>query len=224
MRGVYDIQKGKEWKEDTVNKIMKVKNIEVFERVIPLFLSMSKMYDVEDVKNIFEVCRTSTGNYNFSLIQRMRMLITIVYNEKLRRLDLPIKKYMESVYRFTEEHPEGALKEEIFKFISDFANEYAAHASTETIKILMAPGAMKIINDTLLKIFRCMIDMGRPARTGKNKGVMKLERIDLPWVDKETKEIHKTSVEDHQLYFIGEFLDNLQIKTLDVDVNTILNN
>lgn len=224
MRGAYDIQKGNEWKEDTVNKIMKVKNIEVFERVIPLFLSMSKMYDVEDVKDIFEVCRTSTGNYNFSLIQRMRMLITIVYNEKLRRLDLPIKKYMESVYRFTEEHPEGVLKEEIFKFISDFANEYAAQASTETIKILMAPGTMRIINDTLLKIFRCMIDMGRPARTGTNKGIMKLERIDLPWVDKETKEIHKTSVEDHQLYFIGEFLDNLQIKTLDVDVNTILNN
>ena len=43
------------------NEKMIVKNIEVFEKVVPLFVSMSKQYTTDTIKEIFESCRRKNG-------------------------------------------------------------------------------------------------------------------------------------------------------------------
>ena len=71
LNGEFDIKKGDEWSENIRKRSMVVKNIEIFEKVIPLFISMTKMYSVEDVKDIFYFCKK--GNlYNFAAIKRIR--------------------------------------------------------------------------------------------------------------------------------------------------------
>ena len=53
MSGKYDIRKGDEWRDDVQNHKMIVKNIEVFEKVVPIFTSLSKQYRICDIKEIF---------------------------------------------------------------------------------------------------------------------------------------------------------------------------
>ena len=56
LAGKYDIRKGDEWKDDLTNHRLIVKNIEVFEKVVPIFLSLTKQYNVAQVREIFVFC------------------------------------------------------------------------------------------------------------------------------------------------------------------------
>ena len=208
MQGKYSIRKGKEWKEDREKKVMTVKDIEVFEKVVPLFVSMSKMYDIEDIKDIFNFCRDSKGYYNFSAINRIRLLINIIYNDKKERLDIPIKKFMSDSYDFVNDHKEngGCTKVELANFIKEKAADYAIMESTNEIIIMKSPLTIEKIERTLLKIFRALIDVGR-----SKKGVMPLRLNELLWTPKEDKKT-KEFVNDN-LFILGDFLDQVTIDT-----------
>ena len=64
LKGSYDIKKGDDWKEDNSKKIMTVKNIEVFEKVVPIFISMSKQYEMKDIRDIFYYCKNKNNSFN----------------------------------------------------------------------------------------------------------------------------------------------------------------
>ena len=82
LAGKYDIRKGEEWKDDLTNHRMIVKNIEVFEKVIPIFVSLSKQYSCEDIEDIFNYCRNKNNTFNFAAIQRIRLLVNILHSNK----------------------------------------------------------------------------------------------------------------------------------------------
>lgn len=209
LKGEYDIRKGNEWKEDELNKSMTVKNIEVFEKVIPLFLSMIKMYDVEDIKNIFNSCFNETsGTYNFAAIRRIKTLANIIYNDRKERIDFPMKEYITSIYKFVSEN-ETCKTMDLESFIEKNVLKYVEGDSTETIIIKNSPITMKSIRDKMLQIFKCLIDVTRPNR----QRMIKLSVIELPWVDKDTKE-------RDFLQSLGEldfFLDSINV---DFDIIT----
>ena len=209
LAGEYDISKGQAWKEDQVNKKMIVKNIEIFEKVIPLFISMSKLYKVEDIKEIFESCRNKNGSFNFAAIRRIKLLINILYNDKNNRLDLPIKEYMYSIYDFIDAHDRGVRKSEIDKFIYNFAVDYARKESSDKIKIEMSPVTMIEMIEIFTNLFKCLVDMTRPAN-----GVVHIKKAELLWQEREDN--YSVKEQNEKIFALAEFLEYIDVDREEV--------
>lgn len=179
--GLFDIKKGNDWKIDMTNEKMIVKNIEVFEKVIPFFVSFSKKYDVNEVKKIFEHCRNKNKTFNFAALGRIRTLVNLTYNDKNNRLDFPIKEFMEDAYRFSDRGE--AKMSEIIEFCNMCAERYATRESKGDLIITHSLVTMEKLRDKFLKLFRCLINVGRAQKKKDNRCPM--ERIELLWQEKE---------------------------------------
>lgn len=211
MKGAYDIRKGDDWKEDTENKKLIVKNIEVFEKVIPIVTSMSRYFDIDDIKSIFTYCQNSNGTYSFSAIRRVKLFMNMHFNNKLNRLDLPIKEFMEDSYKFVQMYQEtnggDCPVNEYKQYISDKTLEYARRDSTDEIIIEYSPLTMESYTKTLDEIFRCLIQVSRP-RGPRNARVFHLEPYEMMWKDKHEK---YTSFME-QVEYLSQFLDRVEVK------------
>jgi hypothetical protein len=180
LQGVFEIKKGKVWKPDLTNNRVIVKNAEVFEKVIPLFVSFSKRYDCNQVREIFEHCRNKNNTFNFAAIGRIKTLVNLMYNDKNNRLDLPIKDFMIETYKFSERGT--AKKSEIIDFCNDFAERYARRESTDKLVINYSIVMMDKLKDKFYKLFRCLVNVGKPKKKDGNKCTM--ERVELLWKEK----------------------------------------
>ena len=208
MAGHYDIKKSDEWREDLDNKIMYVKNIEMFDKVIPIFTSMSKMYKIEDIKDIFLYCRNKNGSFNFAAIKRIRLLINILYNSKINRLDIPIYEYMDAVYKFAEAGKVN--KSEVTNFIRNFSTEYAIKESRGDVVITRAEITMNKINEIFTDIFKCLIDVSRPDQQGN----VKLKKVELLWKERDASD---DKYNEEKSYVLSEFLDCIDVDKTVVD-------
>lgn len=210
MKGKYDIRKGDEWGEDILNKKMTVKNMEVFEKVVPIFTSMSNMFDIDDIKDIFGHCVNSNGTYSFSAIHRIRLFTKMWYNAKLERLDLPIKEYMQAVYDFVDfwaNNNEGNVPiPEFQQFIHDKVLAYARNDSTDTIIIEYSPLTMESYTNTLTELFKCLVDVSRP-RGPKTARYLHMEPVEMMWEDKHEKYISFNK----QVEWLSGFLDRMEV-------------
>lgn len=216
LQGLYEIKKGDEWRENPAQKIMIVKNVEVFEKIIPIFVSMSKQYTVEDIKDIFESCRNKNGSFNFAAIKRIKLLINILYNEKNNKLDIPIQDYMNKVYDFSDR--EISTKVELNNFIEQYANSYAVHESYGDIKIYKALYTMDTIKEKLEEIFKCLVKVSRPSKGG----VITMKRVELLW--KERDDYEKEDAQDRHAFVLADFLDNQEVSISSVHFNNEVNN
>lgn len=201
LAGKYDIRKGDEWKDDLTNHRLIVKNIEVFEKVVPIFLSLTKQYKVEQVREIFEFCRQKSGSFNFAAIKRIRTLVNILYNDKNQRLDLPIKEFMEEAYEFSDY--KQCKKKELEDFIRNFATRFAIKASTKDILIDRSLMTKKDLVDKFMTIFKCLVTVSRPSKDG----TVKMERVELLWKEKEKDKYNEAHKEN--FYMLNEFLNML---------------
>lgn len=210
LAGSYEIRKGRSWSEDVINKKMVVKNIEMFEKVIPLFVSMSKMYDVCDIKEIFEHCRNKNLSFNFAAIRRIKLLSNIVYNNKQNRLDLPIKEFMDDTYKFVEKHA-VCKKVEVLNFINKFVQDYAVKESKDDVNITLSPITIESMTTAMTNIFKCLVDISKPNK----KKEVKLNKVDLLWTEKNEKR-RKFQANS---YVIDEFLDNIKVDFTDIELD-----
>ena len=206
LAGKYDIRKGDCWKEDLTNHKMIVKNVEIFEKVVPICASLSKVYDMDKIKEIFEHCRKERG-YNFAAIGRIRTLTNILYNDKNHRLDLPIKEFMDASYEFSNKGEVTTV--ELNDFIRDFSRQYAIKASTKTVPITIAALTMEELFDKFMKIFKCLVSVSRPNKRHQ----IKLERIDLLW---KWKTDYSDNLQD-RMYIIDDFLNALAPEIKEVN-------
>ena len=197
LAGKFDIKKGDCWKDDLTNHKMIVKNIEVFEKVVPIFTSLSKQYEVDKIKDIFEYCRNKNGSFNFAAIGRIRMLVNILYNDKNGRLDLPIKEFMNECYKFSE-YKEVKVSE-LKKFLRGFALKYAQDSSTREILIERSILTMDKLVETFEKIFKCLITTTRP----KKDGTITMDRVELLWKE---KEYYNSTDLNERMFMIDDFL------------------
>ena len=181
MRGKYDIRKGDEWKCDELAKVMVVKNMEVFEKVVPIFVSMTRYFDVDDIKGIFTYCQNNNGTYSFAAIKRIKNFTKMWYNAKLNRLDLPIKDFMEASYRLVADHPDGDVPMmEYRQFIHDKTLEYARRDSTDAIVIEYSPLTMESYTNTLDGLFKCLVIVSRPRGPRDNR-ILHMEPMEMMW-------------------------------------------
>jgi hypothetical protein len=209
--GRYELIKSDKWEDDPINKKIYVKDMEVFEKVVPMFVSMSKLYEPVDIREIFNFCRNQNGTFNYAAITRMRTLINMVYNNKANRLDLPIQRFMEKTYEFAEQ--DECKRIDIDKFINKFAFEYM---KAETTDMKTAIFLSEIVADQVKKSFKTLFDClinTSPAK--KKKGFVKLKKIELMWTTREEKE---TEIYKNQnVYVLAEFLEHVQINKTVVD-------
>lgn len=215
LQGMYEIRKGDVWKEDLFKKTMIVKDIEVFEKVVPIFVSMSKQYNVEEVKEIFDSCRNKNNSFNFAAIKRIKLLINILYNNKQGRLDIPIQDFMNKVYDFCEY--ETVKKTEIVQFIQGYARAYAMKESRGDVQIVKANLTMKTIQDTFSDIFKCLVKMSKPNK----QGLCTLEKVELLW--KEREDYEKIDKNEHS-FILAQFLDNHDVDKKEIHMNENENN
>lgn len=199
LAGKYDIRKGDEWRDDAQNNRLIVKNVEVFEKVVPIFVSMSKQYNVDTIRDIFEYCRQKNGTFNFAAIKRIRLLVNLVYNEKNNRLDIPIIEYMKDAYAFSD--LKTVKRSEIVKFNKDWALKYAQRESTESILISRAEYTMETLEKTFTNIFNCLIKVSRPKG-----GVVNMERVELLW--KEREDLSSSERLNDYAFALAAFFDN----------------
>jgi hypothetical protein len=210
LAGHYEIRKGDMWKDEAKGdkKKMTVKNIEVFEKVVPIFTSLSKQYRICDIREIFESCRNKNGTFNFAAIKRIRLLVNILYNEKHNRLDLPINEFMNKAYAFSDR--KTVHKTDIKVFLTEFAQDYARQASTEEIVILRAELTMKGLIDTFEKIFKCLIKTSRPNK----EGMVEMERIELLWKE---REYYNQIDLNEKLFILSDFLNIMDINEENIE-------
>lgn len=186
LNGSFDIRKGKEWKRDLTNNRIIVKNVEVFEKVVPIFASLSKRYDCDTIKKIFDYCRNKNNTFNFAAIARIKTLVNLIYNDKNNRLDIPIKEFMLAAYKFSEAG--YAKKHEIVEFCNSFAEHYANQESVGDLKINYSALMMDKLKDKFYKLFRCLINVGKPKK--KDGNVCTLERVELIWNERSDETVH----------------------------------
>ena len=198
LRGKFSIKKGNEWKEDLSNNKMIVKNVEVFEKVVPIFVSLSKQYEMDKIRDIFEHCRNKNGTFNFAAIGRIRTLVNMVYNDKNERLDLPIKEFMIESYSFSDLGE--TTKSDYLNFLRSFSIKYANRVSTDAIKVNLAAMTMDDMVKKFDQIFKCLVKCGRPNRQGK----FTMERVELLWPERISMEESISEMVDNS--FLGEFL------------------
>lgn len=197
MGGLYEIRKGTDWKEDEDKKIMTVKNVEVFEKVVPIFLSMSKRFDIPVIKDIFEYCKTN-DKYNFAAIGRIRTLINLVESDEAKNLDLPIKDFMDAAYNFADKVKTD--KTEFNQFIVNWTNEYAKRDSKGEIDILKSVGAITRLTNVLSRLFKCLVKCTRPNKQGE----FEMERIELLW---EKRKFLADRIKDDKIVVLEDFLE-----------------
>lgn len=196
MNGEWEIKKGEEWSEDPEKRIITVKNIEMFEKVVPLYTSMSKMFPVNSIAEIFEYCRNKQGGFNFAAIKRIKTLANIVYNNKHQRLDLPIKEFMTDVYDFVDAH-KAIPRPEIEQFVCDYGLTYAQKESSARVIIERSPETMETINNTFMNIFKCLVNIGKPDKHRN----CKMEKVELMWKQ------HEEGL--GKQYVLQDFLDSM---------------
>lgn len=211
LQGMYEIRKGDDWKEDQLKRVMTVKNIEVFEKVVPIFVSMSKQYTIEDIKDIFDSCRNKNNSFNFAAIKRIKLLINLVYNEKNGRLDIPIGDFMNKTYELLQY--EVVTKNQVNEFLHNYAVSYATGESFGDIKIYMAQYTMDRIQKKFEEIFKCLVKMSRP----KKDGIVVLEKVELLWQEREVYDaLDKTN---EHAFIIADFLNNAEVSKKVVHMN-----
>lgn len=200
LAGKYDIKKGDDWKNDLTNKTLIVKNIEVFEKVVPIYVSLSKQYTTEQIGEIFEFCRNKGGSFNFAAIKRIRTLVNILYNDKNQRLDLPIKQFMEESYEFASY--KTCKKTELKSFIKNFAVRYVNKASTREILIERSITTVESIIEKFTNIFKCLVNVSRPSKDG----TIKMEPVELLWKERENGNKNAND----SIYILDDFLGLIQ--------------
>ena len=206
LNGNLNIRKSNKWGEDLTNKVMYVKNVEIFEKVIPIFLSMSKQYEINDIKDIFNFCKNKNNTFNFSAIKRLRLLISIIYNDKQNRLDLPIKQFMDEVYKFIQ--IKNIKEIDIRNFIKQFAEKYANSVSTDQIFILKSEITMNMLYDKFEKIFNCLV-----TKTKSNNKV-KLQKVELLWKE---KEYYNSTNLNKNIYILEDFLESINPDVKEIE-------
>ena len=204
MEGRYEIKKGNVWNEDIHSMIMTVKDIEVFEKVVPTFISMSKNYSIKSIKGMFNYCVDKKGNYKWADLKRLKKLITIQYNAKRDRIDLPMAAYMNNIDKFIDDANERTAND-INMFIAENAEKFAKEHSIGKIDITKSRLTMENIINHFTSLFDILIEK---KKTKKKNSAYKLIKRQLLWKERDEEMIedineHRYAIEQ----FFPEFIE-----------------
>lgn len=178
LKGHYELRKGLNWHEDYKSGIVTVRSIEIFEKVIPLVMAFLHRFELGTIKKIFQYCRDgNNGTFNFSHLNRLRILISILDADILSRLDKPLSDFFHASLCFARNHPlidPNILSEWIWHQVSIFAHL----SSDKNIPVYSSENTLLFLFKTFEKIFRCIINIG-PQKSG----LCALSPVEIFWSD-----------------------------------------
>ena len=194
--GRREILIGKRWGVDDEG-IMRGKDLEVFDKVVPILLSLTKRYDLEDSKKFFTFCRNKNGTYNFSAVQRLRVLSNILFNKEENLLHLDIDRFMEDCSEFVKK--KTVTKEEIEEFVNTHADAY--------LKNLECPEqTVEKTRKSFDQLFRVLVERKR------ENGAYTITPVTILWQTRKEKE---DEIREH-LFDICTFIDpGVVVETYD---------
>lgn len=185
--GRREILIGKRWGVDDEG-IMRGKDLEVFDKVVPILLSLTKRYDLEDSKKFFTFCRNKNGTYNFSAVQRLMVLSNILFNKEENLLHLDIDRFMEDCSEFVKK--KTVTKEEIEEFVNTHADAY--------LKNLECPEqTVEKTRKSFDQLFRVLVERKR------ENGAYSITPVTILWQTRREKE---DEIREH-LFDICTFID-----------------
>ena len=205
MEGRYEIKKGNMWSEDPFDMTMTVKDIEVFEKVVPTFVSMVKRYSIRAIRDMFDYCKDKKGNYNWADLRRLKTLITIKHYAKQNQIDIPIDVYMRHIDEFIEGNNKRT-KTEIDAFVISETLNLAKNDSAGKVDITRSMITIETIKNHLTKLFDVLVS--KSLTRGKRNSAYKLSKRELLW--KEREEEHAEMMERNKYIieqFFPEFVD-----------------
>lgn len=215
MDGMYEIKKGNKWSEDLTNMIMYVKDIEVFEKVVPIFVSLSKIYSVNAIRGMFNYCIDKKGNYNWSDLRRLRKLAILLYNAKRDRIDLPILNIMNDIDEFVSSD-KTKTKNDINMFIASQVIDFANKSSKGKLDITKSPITMENITKHFEGLFDILVEK-KTSKKKVNKGEIILKKRTLLWKEHEEEEAEEDAQHRYIIeQFFPEFIDLANAKKSEV--------
>ena len=138
------------------------------------------------------------------------MLINMVYNSKIKRLDLPIQRFMEKTYEFAEK--KTCKKTDIDKYVNKFAFEYMKAESADLkTAIYLSELVSEQVKKSFMTLFKCLVNVGKPDK----KGIVTISPIKLMWTTREEKE--SETYKNQNIYVLAEFLEHVQINKTVID-------
>ncbi len=165
LKGNYSIFKDpdEKYKEIRGENNLYVESIEIMEKNTPIVLSLYRFYSIETIKDIYEFCIDKKSNrLNHSKLDRIRRLVNIEYNKRLKKLDFPILKYVNDAQKFATEHP-SVTKNEINMFNAKYTTSYAN--SIEGL-VVQDNDYLEDIFAIVQDLWKCIIIEGKPNKQG----------------------------------------------------------
>ena len=123
---------------------------------------------------------------------------------------IPIKEFMSAAYKFSEQG--SATKADIIKFCDDFAEHYAKSESHGNLIINYSVFTMDKLKDKFLKLFRCLVDVGKPKK--KNDKKCSLQRVELLWQE---REYYTSTNLNEKLFVLSDILGIEDVTECDID-------
>lgn len=195
LAGKLDLKKSTSW--GLSGGEVHVRSIEIFEKLIPIILSLSKTYDLSQIREIFKSVRNpENGRYNISALNRIRTLITLLRTEREGSLDLPIIEFVRDSGLFIETH-EKCPRRELRKFLDEWVERFLGNESTRDVPLTQSQLTIDRISRCFETLFRCLI---QPTRL--RGGHLTLRKFEVIW--KEREQISEVGVPKIILDFMGE--------------------
>ena len=122
---------------------------------------------------------------------------------------MPIKDFMIATYKFSELG--AAKKHEIIEFCNNQAELYAQKESRGELNINYSLLMMDKLKDKFYKLFRCLVNVGKPKKKDQNKCTM--ERVELLWKER----VDNTTHLNECIFELADLLGIDTINTTTVD-------
>lgn len=181
---------------------LEVKSIELFQKNMPLIKSFYKFYDINTIKNIFDYCMAEKNfKINYSLLSRISKLISIEFNNRKGRIDVPVMKFMDDVKQFASKK-NYFTKFEIETFLKNCTIKYVNSTSEVLLKNI------NLVNHTLdmiTDLFKVLV-----TKSKKKKGY-ELTLNKLLWTEK-TNYSQLYGNPNTQIFFLGDILSCKDVK------------
>lgn len=167
--------------------IMRVRDAEVFNKVIPIMLSLTKRYDLDDAKKFFTLCTDKKGNYNFAAIGRLRTLSNVLFSKEEGMLHVDVETFMNDCKEFIE--PGEVTVVDMDDFLSRQLDRYMGRFQI-TYPDITKKKALRVI-ENIFKVF---------VNTKKKGDTIAVEPVSIMWKTKREKMLEFAN----QIFEIGQ--------------------
>lgn len=203
MQGGYMVIKGDDYTEDHTNRILTVKDVDIFNIIIPILVSLNRFFHLNTVKLIFESCKTKK-KYNITALKRWRDFMILLSTSRNCYLDGFVTDYIHEIRELVDNN-NVITKDLVDQFISSKAEEYInTHKSEHKSEAIE-----ENTRESFKKIFNCLVDVSRKDKQGN----VKLNRRKMEW---DTRDDERMKERNCNIYTADDLIEEVSYTDIQV--------